>query len=132
MTTNYTTAAYELLVAGVSVDTVLDGVRQVMQRRGHIAHYPAVLRALLDRWEAFEQKQQPVVAIARADDESRCAAIIREQLAVVAAPGTYRTRIAPELIGGSRVEYDHRVVDGSYKASLLRLYKQAVQAEITT
>ena len=126
MRQQYTTAAYMLLQDGMDVDTVLTGVRRAMERRGHDHFYPKVVRDLAQLWERHEQQHSPVVSLAREQDATELADTIAAQLSTLGAPTEYRTEIRPEQVGGSIARYNHRVIDGSYKDALLRLYKRVL------
>ncbi len=123
----YTIATLTLLQQGQDISTVLTGLRQAMERRGHMYLYGRVLKDVARAWERYEAKRIPTVQLAREQDLTVLADSIKRQLAALKAPSEYRVTIAPELIGGSVVRYDHHVIDTSYKDALVRLYQNIAQ-----
>ena len=127
MKQTYTTAVVELLQSGQDIDVVLTGLQKVMRHRGHLVHYAAVLENVIAKLESKQQTEQPEVAVATDNDVFLLKDAIAAQLTALNAPPTYRTIIRPELVGGSRVMYKHRISDASYKTALLKLYQQIVR-----
>ena len=123
----YTIATLALLQQKQDIGTVLTGLRQAMERRGHMYLYGRVLRDVARAWDRYEAKRIPTVQLAREQDSTVLADSIKQQLVALKAPPEYRVTIAPELIGGSVVSYDYCVIDTSYKNALVRLYQNIVQ-----
>lgn len=128
MRRHYTTATLALLQEDQDISAVLAGLKQAMERRGHTHLYERVLQDVAQAWERYEEQRTPLVQLARETDASKLAARITKQLAQLKAPAEYRVAVTPELIGGSVVHYNHRVVDSSYKNALLRLYQNVTQS----
>jgi F0F1-type ATP synthase delta subunit len=128
MLNTYVTALVAELHTESDTTAALKNLRESMEARGHVALYPRVLRATLRRLEAAPA---PVtVRVARAEDVAAHTKAIAGALHTLSTPAdaTPEVVIDETLIGGFRVEHNHRVVDATYKNALISLYHRIIKA----
>jgi F0F1-type ATP synthase delta subunit len=125
MKDNYIKAALELVEAGTPVETLLQNMKQVMDRRGHASLHAAVLNGLILALEAKVQSQVPTVVIAKSDSDALSR--VESALAVLGHKAKdYRTVIDPSIVGGVIVSHNYKTIDQSYKTKLNNLYQSII------
>lgn len=120
---DYVEASYELLVRGTSPVTVLKNLRVILERKGLLAMYGKILRALLDKMVRRHSTEGTCVTVAREGDGTRNAKDIQNAISDIGGDTAYQTKIDPHLIGGFIVTHSGRRVDKSYKSTLLHVYQ---------
>lgn len=92
-----------------------------MKSRGHLSILPEVVR-ILER--SGERSDRAVVTVAKQPDEAKFSRQIREALAALGA-GEHRVHVDPRSVGGWSVRAGSKLVDRSFRTSLVSLYKKA-------
>jgi len=122
---DYTHAVLELLEGGTTIDTALQGLRETLNRRGHTALYPKILRALLTESEKMTKRTHGVVTVAKESDKELWKDAITHALTLLKT-SEHTTRIDPTITGGFIAETRDTLIDKSYKTKLLTLYRTLI------
>jgi F0F1-type ATP synthase delta subunit len=126
MTTNYVQAVIENLEAGVNPDVVLHNLKAVLDRRGHVRLYGAIVRSVLQSLEVRAGATATVVTVAKsADATSPLVATLLKELG--ASGENVVTKIDESIIGGAKVSYQSRQIDATHKQSLYSLYQSIIK-----
>lgn len=118
----YITALLDSLRTTTDVDGTLSRTYSVLQKRGHIRLWPAILRGVLRELEAHTQADVAHVYVAKSTAD--VTAEIKQALASLGATDTYEQHIDDTLIGGYVVTYKDKILDASYKRKLVELYRR--------
>ena len=122
MKDTYATAVLELLNEGTPLDTVFSNLKIVTESRGHKALLPAVLTALLSKYEQSERDNQPTVMVSNHKDATKNEVLVALKR-LGAENSTPKVVLDNTVIGGAIVTYNHKMIDQSYKTQLHNLYK---------
>lgn len=121
----YITAIVDSLLTTKDVETVLKNVTALLEKKGHVRLWPAVLRGVLRDLEKRSNEIVPHVVVAKeagANDET-----IKQALMTLGATSTPNTVVDSTLIGGFLVQYKDRMIDASYKRALIDLYRKVTK-----
>lgn len=119
---DYSTSVGELLRNGMSFDTTMERLTQILKKRGHTALYPKILRTLIRDMEREEARDTITVTVAKEADLDRFKDAITKGETVM--KGAHRTTKTDEtIIGGFIIENRETRIDNSYKKRLLTLYR---------
>lgn len=119
---NYITAVLDELLEGKDPEVTLEGLKKVLEQKGHTRLYPSVLRGVARVLEARGTHDARVVV-------KDTAAYEKQKEAITAALKKLGTTEEPELqvdetiIGGFIAEAEGKQLDKSYKSKLVSLYR---------
>lgn len=125
MSDTYATAAYLALEDGMMLPDVLKRLVEVLEKRGHSKLYGGILREL-EKKIAGAEEAKTTVRLADTDDEKVLKAEIAAALTEIGGEQVYELETDESLVGGFVLETKDRMVDASYKRSLLSLYRKFV------
>jgi len=120
---SYATAIFDLAVRGDRTDTLLARLDEVLAAHGHTKLKPDILRELARIAQEAEERETPTVTVARDEHETSLSDRIARARESLGASRPHRTSVDPRVIGGYRVEANHRQIDATYKTALLKLYR---------
>ena len=122
MKDNYITAVLEALLAGKDPEVTLQGLKKVLQEKGHTQLYPSVLRGVARVLESRGTHDARVVVTDAAAYEKQKAAI-DAALRELGAHDKPELHLDETIIGGYIAEAQGRQLDKSYKTKLVSLYR---------
>lgn len=93
-----------------------------MKRRGHLSILPAALRKV----HAMGVKGTAHVTLARAEDAKTFAPRIAAALSALGVEKEYDVRVDDRAVGGYSVRANGKVIDQSYRRSLVELYQRVI------
>lgn len=94
-----------------------------MKKRGHLSILPAALKKV----QAMgDMKGTAQVLLAHADDAKTFAPRIASALATLGAEKGYDIRVDDRAVGGYSVRANGKVIDQSYRKSLVELYQRVI------
>ena len=108
----------DLYREGDDIDDVLDACERYLKETGRAARYPDVLREFA-RQVSRENWSVTVTLPNTARETKQVVTAILEKHGLSGRPFT---TTASDLIGGYALEYDHTILDASYRSALLRWY----------
>jgi len=127
MKDTYVHAVLELIEAGTPAETVLDNLKKVLVKRGHLKLQAAILNTLANELQLAEKSNVAKVVIAK--EGSVTESEITKALGQLAAPkGEYTVSYNPNIIGGLIATYKSKQLDQSYQTKLRELYQSIIQA----
>jgi F0F1-type ATP synthase delta subunit len=115
----YVEAVAGLLQDGTDLKTALKNMRLVMEKKGHLKLYPAVLETLLRTYPSTEKRQRPSLVLAKESDQKNYKKLIDDETEVV---------IDPTIVGGYVCTKDFVREDKSHKSKLLTWYRNATRS----
>lgn len=119
----YIKATREVLETHTDFQKVFEGLRHALRARGHEKLYAGILRGVL---RSFEHTRLPLsearITIAHTDAMMTHSNSIEKFLKESGA-SAHTVLIDPTVIGGVAFEYNHHVIDQTYKRKLLNLYR---------
>lgn len=121
MKDTYQKALIEIFQDNTDPEVILAGFKATLKKRGHERLYVPVLRSVLRILAA--KRPTTVVTVAKESDSTVFANAIATILQELGATESSAAQVDETLIGGFVVEHDHKRVDNSYKAKLVRLYR---------
>lgn len=125
MKNTYIKAGFELLKAGEPVEVVLQNLKQVMTKKGHVSLFASVLRGLVLKIERENLQALPSVVVAKEKDV--VIAKINQLLSELGSDAKeFTTTIDPTIVGGMKVSHNYCLIDQSYKTKLRNLYQAVV------
>ncbi len=119
----YVTAVTNLLTTGSEPESILRGLKQTLETRGHTQLYRPVLEETARVLAERSKKQAPKLTLARTSDETKLAATIADAMRTLGVSENPIPRVDDSIIGGFKLEHNHRQLDQSYKTALLTLYR---------
>lgn len=120
--THYTEAVLALLEEGKEVRSVLKGLKETLEHRGHEALLPRILRRVQRALEEGQVHAGVTAYIAREEDQKKCKKAITEFAGDM--PVVYHTD--ETLIGGYVARKESVQVDASHKRLLTELYRDII------
>ncbi len=116
----YAKAMLSLSKEGHNTDGIVKGLINSLKARGALALLPNVLRAYTNLI-ARKSSDKPVVAVARSADA-------KEAIEQSGVPSDTEVVVDERLIGGYRLEQGGKLIDNTFKAKLLQIYRNATKA----
>lgn len=122
----YAQALWKMVEEGVEPKEAVAKLREVLARHGRETLLPRIGRAFARIAARERAKSAVVLSVAREKDarnaKQEAAGVLRE---LAAGAEDVEIRVDDSLIGGWRLEGRERLVDASYKKSLLSIYNRA-------
>lgn len=121
----YSQAAYAAYQNGMKIDSVMERLKEVLDKRGHMALYE---RVLIDLQEIITQATETPTKITLAQLEDRK----KHEQEITKILSEYKITEEPEyvadetIVGGFIIESKDKMVDRSYKRSLVSLYRSVI------
>lgn len=116
---NFAQAVFELEQQGVAADAIVQGLSHTLQRRGMRGLLPNILSSYR-KLKTHAQSDAHRLTVAREKD----ADVARKESG---APKDTSVDVDERLIGGYRLLGKGKLLDNSYKAHLLELYRKVKQ-----
>jgi len=116
----YAKAMFALSTAGKTADEVVSGAMRSLKARGAMGLLPKVLSSY-ERLMARIGTQGSVLTIAREADSA-------EAMKMSNAKSDTKVVVDERIVGGYRLEDEGKLVDESFKAQLLQVYRNATKA----
>jgi len=114
----YVTASLDLLKNGSEVEVVIDGLKKVMERRGHTKLFGAVLNLLNTKLAQIDELKTPHLTLAKQEDIKNHPDLANKAI----------VKINSNIIGGYILQEANVYTDQSYKTRLLNWYKSAIKS----
>ena len=124
MKKDYIKAVLEMMAEGVAPEAVLTGLGKTLEAKGHTRLHASVLRGVLRVLETQKTKTVATVTVANKEALSSHTSAIKSALVALDAGDTYETKIDGTIIGGFAAEFNNVLIDNSYKAKLVALYRK--------
>lgn len=124
---DYSSAVIALVKDGMSLDTALTSLRNMLTRRGHTRLYPKILRDLERVAEGLTKEGTVTVTVAHEDDLSVHKDAIERSIAELRGT-THVTRVDETITGGFIAEGKEKRIDQSYKKQLLTIYRSLIES----
>ena len=124
MKKNYIQALLEMINEGKDVTIVLEGLSKTLAAKGHTRLHASVLRGVLRVLETQSSSPATSVAVVSEADAKKFATIISQALHNLGADGDFVTKVDDSLVGGFVAEHNNVIIDTSYKAKLVSLYRK--------
>ncbi len=122
----YAQALWKMIGSGIKPKEAVHALHEMLVRLGRVSLLPKIGRALVRIAMRDEGRSGVVLLIAREKDESRAKKEAKEFLFEMNLdPKGVTVHVDDTLIGGWRVEGRERLVDASFKKSLLDMYNAA-------
>ncbi len=118
---SYARAILELNKKGDKADSIIEGLLKSLRERGSLLLLPQILSAY-KRLTYRGDSNKAVMTVARESDKEECL----KSLNIDA--NNLDFKIDERLIGGYRLEQDGKLLDNSFKAKLLQVYRNATKA----
>jgi F0F1-type ATP synthase delta subunit len=123
----YIHAMLQVLESGVSIETALANLRQVLDKHGHLKILPQILSGLMVELEKATKNNIPKVILA--SDGAVSDKDIKLALEKISAPTKeWTTVIDSNIIGGLVATFNNKSLDQSYRTKLVDLYQSSVTA----
>lgn len=122
-TKDYIKAVATLLSEGRDAERVLADLKSVLERRGHTKLYGAILKGVMQSFEAHASRDQATIVVERANDTAKHEASITAALELLGVKTEPKTLIDETIIGGFKVVTGAQSIDRSYKKQLVALYR---------
>lgn len=119
----YITSVTELLMAGREPAAVLSGLTKTLVHRGHEKLHHAILIGVLNKFSAQEDELRARVQVASDESYHALKDRIEAALRTLDAPDNPQVSVKPNIVGGFIAEYNHHLINESYKERLLELYR---------
>jgi len=116
----YAKAMFSLSKEGHNKGSIVEGLMSSLKTRGALALLPKVLIAYTNLL-AQKSSDKPVISVARSSDT-------KEAIELSGAPKDAEVVVDERLIGGYRLERGGKLVDDTFKAKLLQIYRNATKA----
>ncbi len=105
---------------GQDADSIVKGLVSSLKARGALALLPKVLSAYTNL-VAQRSSEESTVAVARSTDA-------KGAIELSGAPKDAKVIVDERLIGGYRLEKGGKLIDNTFKAKLLQIYRNATKA----
>ena len=116
----YAKAMMSLSKEGQDADSIVKGLVSSLKARGALALLPKILSTYTNL-VAQKGSEEPIVAVARSADA-------KEAIEQSGAPKDAKVVVDERLIGGYRLEQGGKLMDNTFKAKLLQIYRNATKA----
>lgn len=126
MKEQYINAVLEMLKTGKESEVVLSGLKDTLNKRGHLSLEASILASVLRVIEA-KSIDETVVTVASKESYNQQAAAIAAALKNLKANIESTIKIDPTVIGGFIAEANNTRHDASYKTKLISLYRSLTQ-----
>ena len=126
MKEQYINAVLEMLKTGKESEVVLSGLKDTLNKRGHLSLEASILAIVLRVIEA-KSIDETVVTVASKESYNQQAAAIAAALKNLKANIESTIKIDPTVIGGFIAEANNTRHDASYKTKLISLYRSLTQ-----
>ncbi len=124
MKKQYIQAALEMIASGKAPEAVLAGLAKTLEAKGHMRLHASVLQGVLRILETQKTKTTAIVTIASEKAGVEHAKAIKEALSELSTEFVPETKIDETIIGGFTAEFNNVLIDKSYKAQLVSLYRK--------
>ena len=122
-TRDYIHAVSDILRKNGDVENTLATLRQMLQSRGLIKLYPAILRGVLQKQERTVSHEETQIIFARTEDTEKFTDEIIAHLTTRNLPHIYTYLIDPTLVGGYIIKTKNERINKSFKQTLLHTYR---------
>ena len=126
-TRDYIDAVSDILRKKGDVENTLATLRQMLQSRGLMKLYPAILRGVLQKQERTVSHEETQVIFARSEDTEKFTDEIIAHLATRNLPHIYTYSIDPTIVGGYIIKTKNERINKSYKQILLHTYRTIIK-----
>lgn len=124
MKENYVAATLQMIESGADIESVLNGLSQTLASAGHEKLHSTILKIVLRTLSAQADASTPLVTLSTPEPDSAQVAQIKQVVAELSADNQdYQIKVDKTIIGGFAVEYNHKLIDMSYKTKLSNLYQ---------
>jgi len=124
MNKQYIKAVLEVIAEGKSPDTVIEGLVKTLKAKGHMRLYASVLRGVLRILETQKSKSGAIVTVVDEKAITKYSKAIKHSLSQLSAETDPEIKIDNTIIGGFTTEFNNVLIDNSYKAQLVALYRK--------
>lgn len=124
---DYSEAVLGLVKSGMTPEHALDGLRTLLDSRGHSRLLPKILKDLLMLASKESSQTQAIVTLARTQESEKFKIKIEENLRALNVT-EHTVRIDETLVGGFTIDAHEKRIDHSYKKRLLTLYRSLIKS----
>jgi len=118
MPIEYAQALYNSLRVSKNKSETVDEFISILRNHGKMKALPTILKEI-ERLYAKEYSKEPILYIAKKEYEATALKLLKEKISTDPI-----VKVNDFLIGGWRFVGANMLIDNSYKAALLKLYKQ--------
>lgn len=125
----YAQALWQLIERGMALKPAVAGLLEALETHGRTALLPKIARAISRIAMREARRTDVVLSVARTKDLKAAERAAKKILSEIGV-GTrdIKTAVDEDLIGGWRLEGRERLVDASYKKSLLTIYESVIHS----
>lgn len=123
---DYAHALIHATERGISHEEAVNKFVTILKRKGHLKLLPRIVRELGRIQIRHDRVHGARVRLARAEDKEQLREIINKKLAELNVNEEPQMVEDDTVIGGYVIETGSKMVDGSYKSALMKLYRSVI------
>jgi F0F1-type ATP synthase delta subunit len=127
MKNHYIQALLQMIAEGSDIDLVLKGLSTILKAKGHTRLHASILHGVLRVLSAESLSHTTRVVTASETDAIKFAVAIKHALRELGTEEGGVVEVDDSLIGGFIAEHNNVIIDTSYKAKLVSLYRSLAQ-----